>query len=247
VINAPTAPADTCHTFTFTLPRHDTLSAIARTRLGQKIPAGATAAQVAFNAGYMSSQLHLDTRGYHGSAKPEDTMNSSATARAIRESSEIQYYGVTVLTWYHADEKRHEALKRIRNEAIADDRSTRAASMRSYRTADQAYGLMADTYEKPKHRRLKMPWITRDESTEPAHFDTPSDADGLTDRELDSMSPLIRLGIKIRKGPPKLKQYVQLQQEDYAPKVLDGGNVFWIPVAHTLGKLIRPREFRTSS
>jgi len=238
VINAPTAPADTCHTFTFTLPRHDTLSAIARTRLGAKIPPGTTPAQVAFNSGYMDSQLHLNARGFHGSARPDDLLNSTASTRAIRESAEIQYYGVTVLTWYHADEKRHDALMRIRNETIADDQSTRGVSMRSYRTADQAYGLLADTYEKPKNRRLKMPWITRDEPAEPSYLDTPSDANGLTDRELDSMSPLVRLGIKIRRGPPKLKQYVQLQQEDYAPRVLDGGNVFWIPVAHTLGKLL---------
>jgi hypothetical protein len=181
----------------------------------------------------MDSQRHFDSRGYHGSAKPEE-MESSATARAIRESSEITYYGVTVLTWYHADEKRHEALKRIQASAMADDRSQRGASMRSYRS-DQAYGLLGqDTYEKPKPRRLKLPWSTR-ASTDPTP-QSPSEADVLTDRELDSMSPLIRLGIKIRKGPPKIKQYVQLQQEDYEPKVLEGGNVFWVPVAHTLGK-----------
>lgn len=184
----------------------------------------------------MDSQRRLDTRGYHGSARPEE-MDSSATARAIRESSEIQYYGVTVLTWYHADEKRHEALKRIQASA-ADDRSQRAASMRSYRS-DQAYGLLGkDTYEKPKPRRLKLPWNTRGPA-DPTPHETPSEADVLTDRELDSMSPLIRLGIKIRKGPPKIKQYVQLQQEDYEPKVLEGGNVFWIPVAHTLGLSFR--------
>jgi hypothetical protein len=160
-------------------------------------------------------------------------MDSAAAARAVRESSEIQYYGVTILTWYHADEKRHEALKQIRAN-VSDDRSMKAQSMRSQRSYDQGVGLLGkDVYEKPKYRRLKLPWVTT--KTDITGLESPSEADLLTDRELDSMSPLVRLGIKIRKGPPKIKQYVQLQQEDYEPKVLEGGNVFWIPVAHTLG------------
>lgn len=230
VLNAPTAPASTCHTFSFTVPRHDTLSAIARTRLGAKLPNGTSPAQAAYNNGFLDSSVHLGARGYHGSAKPQDTLDSPAAARAIRESAEIQYYGVTILTWHHADEKRHEALQKLRTNPAGMNAAARA-SLRSV----QSIGPFAqDTFDKPKKRRLKMPWSGRTPH-ESAQVDTTSDADTLSPIDPEAAA-LVRLGIKTRSAPPKIKQYAELQQEEYSPRVLESGNIFWVPVAHTLGR-----------
>jgi hypothetical protein len=195
------------------------------------LPEGTSPAQAAFNAGYLDSQVQLGTRGYHGSAKPQDTLDSPAAARAIRESSEIQYYGVTVLTWQHADEKRHEALKKMRSNVMGVNAAARASARSLH-----SLGLFTqDTFDKPKKRRLKMPWSVGTPS-ESGRFDTASEADTQSQLENDS-SPLVRLGIKIRSAPPKIKQFAELQQEDYKPRVLESGNIFWIPVAHTLSRL----------
>lgn len=188
----------------------------------------------------MDSQVGLDARGYHGSARPEQAYSDLAASRAVRESTEIRYYGVTVLTWYHADEKRHDVLKRLLNRMGHDGQLARPASMRSVRSSDLPLSLLGQSsVEKPKRRRLKVPWAASRTPSESGQFDTVSEADThFTDLEPDMQGPLARLGIKVRKAPPKTKQFAQLQQEEYSPKVLESGDVFWIPVAHTLGELL---------
>ena len=149
VINSPTCPPSTCHTFSFTLPRQDTLAAIARTRVNAKLPPGVDATQAAFQSGFMDSQVGLDPRGYHGSAKPEPNFKQGAEAKGARDAADIRYYGVTVLTWYHADEKRHEALERIHNKLGPESDLARPASMRSMRSTDISLSLLAASSDKP--------------------------------------------------------------------------------------------------
>lgn len=97
----------------------------------------------------------------------------------------------------------------------------------------QSIGLFAqDTFDKPKKRRLKMPWTGR---TPPESGHTTSEADTLSPIDPEAAA-LVRLGIKTRSAPPKIKQYAELQQEEYSPRVLESGNIFWVPVAHTLSK-----------
>lgn len=237
VINSPTCPPSTCHTFSFTLPLQDTLATIARTRVNAKLPPGVNATQAAYQAGFIDSQVGLDPRGYHGSAKPEPNFKQAAEAKGARDPTDIRYYGVTVLTWYHADEKRHEVLERIHNKLGPESELARPASMRSVRSSDISLSLLAASADKPKRRRLKMPWGTSRTPSENGQIDTPSEVDThFTDYEPDKRSPLARLGIRVTKNPPKTKQYAQLQQDDYSPKVMASGGVFWIPVAHTLGR-----------
>lgn len=82
-----------------------------------------------------------------------------------------------------------------------------------------------------------MPWGTSRAPSESGQADTASEADThFTDYEPDKRTPLARLGIRVTKNPPKTRQFAQLQQDDYSPKVMASGGVFWIPVAHTLGK-----------
>lgn len=237
VINSPTCPPSTCHTFSFTLPRHDTLAAIARTRLNAQLPPGAKATDVAYQAGFIDSQVGLDARGYHGSARPEQQYKAGK-AQDNKDSTEIRYYGVTVLTWYHADEKRHEVLKALLKKHGPEGPLARPASMRSVKSADLPLALLVQgSMDKPKRRRLKMPWASSRAPSEAGQGDTLSEPEThFTEHEPDRHGPLYKLGIRTRKAPPKVKPFVQLQQEEYGPQVSETGDVFWVPVAHTLGQ-----------
>nr|XP_019008347.1 uncharacterized protein I206_06906 [Kwoniella pini CBS 10737]OCF47128.1 hypothetical protein I206_06906 [Kwoniella pini CBS 10737] len=107
VINSTLSPPTTCHAFKFTIPRHDTLAAIARTRLDSAVSGNINTYSMLSaidEQGNLDPSLHLQARG-----NPNVRNTASAT--------ELTFYGVTLTVWTHADRDRAVQLKSIKMRA----------------------------------------------------------------------------------------------------------------------------------
>ncbi|WVF69649.1 hypothetical protein IAT40_004428 [Kwoniella sp. CBS 6097] len=87
VVNSTLSPPTTCHAFTFTIPRHDTLAAIARTRLDSAV------------------------------SDMPNTYSMIQNVRSMASATELTFYGVTLTVWTHADKDRALQLKAIKMRA----------------------------------------------------------------------------------------------------------------------------------
>jgi hypothetical protein len=104
IINHSLQPPTTCHAFTFTIPKHDTLAAIARARLDSR------------NANTTTLLTQQSTLA------PDDAAQSSlteadpglATARNLSASTDLTFYGITLTVWTHADKDKGKILRWLR-------------------------------------------------------------------------------------------------------------------------------------
>ena len=103
VVNSTLAPPSTCHAFHFTISRHDSLAAVARSRLDSSL---------APIPGQYNTTSIISTSEDNGTtfahAGKRDTLRMSSTA------TEIQFYGITLTVWTHADQLRASALKAVK-------------------------------------------------------------------------------------------------------------------------------------
>ena len=114
IVNHSLQPPTTCHAFTFTIPKHDTLTAVAGARIDT---------QNANTTALLTQQI---------ATSPEDAAQSTlteadlglATARNLSASTDLTFYGMALTVWIHADKDKGKILRwlRARKESRSDGR-----------------------------------------------------------------------------------------------------------------------------
>lgn len=134
VINSTLAPPTTCHTFTFSVARQGTLSAIA--------------AQ-ASRASRIGTQQY-DTFNPQAASTPFNPVPvGQEHLRGTTSSSDLVFYGVTLTVWSHADKERADKLNEFRQRVIVRPRE------------DSVLSEAAAVKERTR-RRNKLPWLKPD-------------------------------------------------------------------------------------
>ncbi|EIW71142.1 hypothetical protein TREMEDRAFT_27360, partial [Tremella mesenterica DSM 1558] len=216
VVNSTLAPTATCHGFSFTLPRHDTLAAIARTRLDSALPA---------QDGHMDS---FYDNSMLSSIDPNASLGQLSTTREVprgmTSASEIQYHGVTLTCWMHVDAVRLTRLKQIKKGVKL------ASGLGS--VASSVPGAVGMVEEKLARRRNNMPWMKNSAAGSEAEVTGSETETGATDSEMEG--PLGRRAMK------NAMRNVRTATEDMSLPMGDGaefddpGDVFWLPYCITL-------------
>ena len=211
MVNSTLAPPSTCHAFSFTLPRVDTLAAIARTRLDSALPdRPLSELDTTFDTSMMSST------SMPAQAAPSDL------PRASHSATEIQYHGVTLTCWMHVDAVRLPRLKQLKQ-------GKKMAS---------GLGSVASTggdsiEQKISKRRTGMPSKKGGNASEAEGTGSETEA-GATDSEMEGP-----LGRKALKNAMKFNQAamedLSLPMAE-APVFDEAGDVFWLPYSITLGE-----------
>lgn len=167
---------------------------------------GVNPTRAAYEAGFVDS--HISSADRRATVGPGAVGHAKGTLSAMQNATEIRYYGVSVLTWHHADPRRHQGLLRLKSNMGSDGQLRRPESMRSFYTSATAPQGSLDL--KAKKKRRKVPWKTRTE-----HVETVSEVDtAFTDTEVES--PPGRLGIKVASAPPKRRRLQSCSRQTMA-------------------------------
>lgn len=98
MVNSSLTPATTCHAFTFTVPRHDSLASHTRPFLDASVPTPCTT----YNEGdAQHSMISQSGDGGH--------------VRSMSSATDITYHGVTLTVWTHAEGARTVTLKAVKS------------------------------------------------------------------------------------------------------------------------------------
>lgn len=137
VVNSTLAPPTTCHTFTFSVARQGTLSAIA---------AQAT------RASKIGAQQFDNFNPASASTPYNPVPVGQEHLRGTTSSSDLVFYGVTLTVWSHADKDRADKLNEFRQRVGVRHRE------------DSGLSESAAIKERTR-RRNKLPWLKSDPST----------------------------------------------------------------------------------
>lgn len=225
MINSTLCPPTTCHAFTFTLPKHDTLATIARTKLDSAV------------------NNHSKAVNYNAMLSPEDTTMSFVGAesseamggmRNMARSTELTFHGVTLTVWTHADRERGSSLKRLKERRERIKNGLPDSSMRSNTPVGRA------ATEKPKSgkQRTSLPWgLSRKSSV--GEMSASETETGMIDSDLEG--PLGRRQMRNAMFDSR-GSIIESLADDTARVFDDGGDVFWMPYAITLSELNSARK-----
>lgn len=220
MINSTLAPQAFCHSFTFTLPRHDSLNNASWSKHNLGV------------AGMVSNSPIAAGRSGMESFTPEESIipPEHAPTRELGSSGDIAYHGVTLTVWTHADRTRAQLLKRIKDR-VDSSRAGQDALFEAAMTAtvDPAPRVtQRGTMKKgagPAFARRNRSETDISEGT--AYTDSEVDAP-LGSRRGIPKGVLSRMGSKVGMVP----------EEGPAVAVFeDGSDVYWTPYAITLGQL----------
>ncbi|WVW78297.1 hypothetical protein I302_100251 [Kwoniella bestiolae CBS 10118] len=224
VVNSTLSPPTTCHAFTFTIPRHDTLAAIARTRLDSAVsgaPNTFSMLSTVDEQGNLDPALHLQARG-----NPNVRNSASAT--------ELTFHGVTLTVWTHADRDRAVQLKSIKMRAeraklgqgSLNSINPLAQAQRKGSTAPSENGKKGGT------KRGSLQYMMGRNQSEGDIAGTSETETGMSDSDLEG--PLGRRGIIRNTMNSDRLSTVDSVPEDAAAAYDEASDIFWMPYAITL-------------
>ncbi|OCF45755.1 hypothetical protein I317_00243 [Kwoniella heveanensis CBS 569] len=215
VVNSTLSPPTTCHAFTFTIPRHDTLAAIARTRLDSAVsglPNTYSMMSAADEQGFLDPNFPVSANG-----KPN--------VRSIASAMELTFYGVTLTVWTHADRDRALQLKAIKMRA--ERVKLGQGSLNSINPLTQRKGSTAPSEYKGTKRTSLQYMMSRDHSEGDV---TASETEtGMSDSDLEG--PLGRRGMRVLSDRLSTVDSVP---EDAAAPYDEARDIFWMPYAITM-------------
>lgn len=224
MINSTLCPPTTSHAFSFTLPKHDTLATVARTRLdGTLNPSVTTFGHPVDYAAYLApDEISQMTSG------PEHGLMTGA--RNMSAATELTFYGITLTVWTHADKHRGRALKHLKaqRERVARGGLPETLRMDSLpRAATERVG--------QGKKRTSLPWgLSRKGSVDNASASETET--GMSDSDLDGLGPP---GARsLRNALSESRSVVESLPDESGPVIEDGGDVFWMPYAITLSEQI---------
>ena len=211
IVNSTLCPPATCHSFTFTIPKHDSLAAIARTRLDSDLDRLARH-DPSFNPSETMLNADESTVLSITDANPE-----GLSVRNMSAATELTFHGVTLTVWTHADGERAQALKRIK------ERKEKGKFVDSLRSNVPPTPTMDKV---PSRRRTSLPWGRSKKHSESEM--TGSEAEvGLSDSDFEGVLRRRNVGSKVSVGDSIA--------EDADAVFDDGGDIYWMPYAITMG------------
>ena len=220
MINSTLCPPSHCHSFTFSIPKHDTLAAVARTRLQSSLSGGNK------NGNYQNLlQPEPDT-----DLDPSQSTTYIDTAvdskRNMSTSAELVFHGVTLTIYTPAEKDRSYYLKKLKERRERAQNGQMGDSLRSRpRTPVPPAGaqLRAQT-DRPAQKgksRAAMPWGVARKASVGEY--SASDTEGaMSDSDFESVG----VGRSSAVGSAGDEALVD-----------DGGDVFWLPYAVTIGEV----------
>ncbi|WWD00736.1 hypothetical protein V866_007671 [Kwoniella sp. B9012] len=225
VVNSTLSPPTTCHAFTFTIPRHDTLAAIARTRLDSAV-SGAPNTLSMLSAideyGNFDPSLHLQARG-----NPNVRNSNSASA------TELTFHGVTLTVWTHADRDRAVQLKTIKMRA--DRAKLGQGSLNSINPLAQQQrkgSTAASENKKGGTKRGSLQYMMGRNQSEGDITGTSETETGMSDSDLEG--PLGRRAMIRNTMNSDRLSTVDSVPEDVAAAYDEASDIFWMSYAITL-------------
>lgn len=222
MINSTLCPPTTCHAFTFTLPKHDTLATVARTKMDNVLANNPKA--VNYNAMLAPEDTTM-------SYTVGDTSEVMGGMRNMSRTTELTFYGVTLTVWAHADRERGSSLKRLKERRERIKNGLPDSSLRSI----TPYGRAATEKQNGGKKRTSIPWgLSKKGSV--GEMSASETETGMSDSDFEG--PLsrrtIRAGMFDSRG-----SVIDSIADDTARVFEDGGDVFWMPYAITLSELSR--------
>nr|ODN89542.1 hypothetical protein L203_02254 [Cryptococcus depauperatus CBS 7841] len=208
VVNSILAPPTTCHSFAFTIPRHDTLANIARERLGST-----------FSGFPDSSAAELNQPA---TTNTSSKINSSAT--------ELVFHGVTLTVWTHADKERALQLKAIKSRSdrlkLGTQNSLNSMNPVSPNYQPPGHRKASTTSEKKRPRR-SLGRVLRNQSEADITLGSETET-GVSDSD--------REGALGRRGTGWVEKMsiVESVPEDVKAVFDEQVDVFWMPYAITM-------------
>ncbi|WVQ98203.1 hypothetical protein IAU59_005325 [Kwoniella sp. CBS 9459] len=215
VVNSTLSPPTTCHAFTFTIPRHDTLAAIARTRLDSAV------------SGMPNTYSMLSTADEQGFLDPNVTMsaNGKPNVRSMKSATELVFYGVTLTVWTHADKDRALQLKTIKMRA--ERAKLGQGSLSSINPLTQRKGSTAPSEHRGTKRGSLQYLMGKNQSE--GDMTASETETGMSDSDLEG--PLGRRGMR---GLSDRLSTVDSVPEDAAAAYDEASDIFWMPYAITM-------------
>ncbi|WWC68082.1 uncharacterized protein I206_102001 [Kwoniella pini CBS 10737] len=222
VINSTLSPPTTCHAFKFTIPRHDTLAAIARTRLDSAVSGNINTYSMLSaidEQGNLDPSLHLQARG-----NPNVRNTASAT--------ELTFYGVTLTVWTHADRDRAVQLKSIKMRAERAKLGQGSLNSINPLVQQRRNGSTAPSESGKKGtKRGSLHYMMGKNQSEGDVTGTSETETGMSDSDLEG--PLGRRGIRNTIQGDRLST-VDSVPEDAAAAYDEASDIFWMPYAITM-------------
>nr|XP_031858204.1 uncharacterized protein CI109_006347 [Kwoniella shandongensis]KAA5525276.1 hypothetical protein CI109_006347 [Kwoniella shandongensis] len=210
VVNSTLSPPTTCHAFTFTIPRHDTLAADGRSRLDSAISLGGGLPNnySTLSANEAGLLRHPGIGGPNGLTKPTTSKTNTIT-----------FYGVTLTVWTHADRDRSIQLKGIK---------TRYERAKLAQDSLHSMGRKASTTPRGgaggrEKRRTSLGFLMGRNRSE-SDFETET---GMSDSDLEG-------GPMRRSGKGDRLSTVDSVTEDVAMAFDESSDIFWMPYAITM-------------
>lgn len=144
MINSTLCPPSHCHSFTFSIPKHDTLATVARTRMQSSLSGGNR------------------NGNYKNLLEPDDPTQSTSyvdTAldgkRNMSASSDLVFYGVTLTIYTPAERDRSYYLKKLKERRERAQNGHMVDSLRSRTPVGRA---QTERQATKGNNRASMPW-----------------------------------------------------------------------------------------
>lgn len=212
IVNSVLAPPTTCHAFTFTIPRHDTLAAAARGSLEPTVSGPADPSRL---------------------ADASTASVNKTVASASASASELPFHGVTLTVWTNADKNRALQLNAMKSgsDRIKFGTQHSMSSIDPVSSSHHPKGQRkASTTPDKKRTRGFMGHVLRNQNE--ADITIGSEAEtGMSDSDMEG--PMGR-----RTGWTDRLSVVESVPEDVKAVSDEQIDVFWMPYAITLGKFL---------
>ncbi|ODN79529.1 hypothetical protein L202_03489 [Cryptococcus amylolentus CBS 6039] len=205
VVNSALAPPTTCHAFSFSIPRQDTLAAVARERLGSAVS------------------------GMRNASAAELDRPAPETSKNMTSATELTYYGVTLTVYSHADKDRALQLKVIKTRSERLKLGTQS-SLNSMNPVSPNYHppgtRKASTTSDRKRGRRHLGNVLRNQSEGDVTLGSETET-GVSDSDMEG--PLSR-----RRWAGDRLSVVESVPEDVRAVFDEQNDVFWMPYAITI-------------
>ncbi|ODO08610.1 hypothetical protein L198_00341 [Cryptococcus wingfieldii CBS 7118] len=205
VVNSALAPPTTCHAFSFSIPRQDTLAAVARERLGSAVS------------------------GMRNASAADLDRPAPVTSKDMTSATELTYYGVTLTVYSHADKDRALQLKVIKTRSERLKLGTQS-SLNSMNPVSPNYHppgtRKASTTSDRKRGRRHLGNLLRNQSEGDVTLGSETET-GVSDSDMEG--PLSR-----RRWAGDRLSVVESVPEDVRAVFDEQNDVFWMPYAITI-------------
>ncbi|WVQ75890.1 hypothetical protein IAR50_005524 [Cryptococcus sp. DSM 104548] len=206
VVNSALAPPTTCHAFSFSIPRQDTLAAVARERLDSAVS------------------------GMRNNSAADLDRPAPSTNKSMASATELTYYGVTLTVYSHADKDRALQLKVIKSRSdrlkLGTQNSLNSMNPVSPNYHPPGTRKASTTSDRKQRGRRHLGHVLRNASEGDVTLGSETET-GVSDSDMEG--PLSR-----RRWAGDRLSVVESVPEDVRAVFDEQNDVFWMPYAITI-------------